>query len=277
MGKRETHGDRWRGFAVLLMLGANLAGSSLLAPHPPLLRFLFSLPAPIFIGLAGYYSVRQPAPKLLFRGAILLFWAVILDCFGWNIDPFQEWDVLYVIGIGLCLSPLLQQPRGNLWSGFLILLCALSFAFPEYLHRGWFPPFPWLFIFLLGRFQNEFPPLSRWTIWGIFASVYLFIFPPQTRLGYSEWYYPISLFSMAFAVGVVGFIGTFPRLIPGFSWLEKFGKHSLWVYVLSSFIIAWGTSRWIHGWKFSLFAFLWLFLTVFFSVFIFRSSKNTDG
>ncbi len=277
MAKRETHGDLWRGFAVVLMLGANLAGSSLLAPHPPLLRFLFSLPAPIFIGLAGFYSVRQSAQKLFFRGAILLFWAVIIDLFGWNIGAFQEWDVLYVLGIGLWISIPFNQPWGNPIAILVGLACAISFGFPHLFHQGWFPPLPWLLIFLLGRFRNEFPRVAAWGTIGLLGSLYLWAFPPNTRLGYSEWYYPISVFSLAFATGVVGTITAFPRLIPQFSWLKRLGQNSLWVYVGSSFIIAWGSSRWIHGWKFSLFAFLWLLLVVFFAFFIFPPSKKDHG
>jgi len=275
MEKRENFGDRWRGFAVFLMLGANLAGSSLLPPHPGFLRFLFSIPAPIFIGLAGYFSFRQSDKKLFFRGSMLFLSAIVIDYLGWRITPFQEWDVLYVLGIGLWLSILLQKSWG-LWIGFAIgLFCLISFAFPLTFHQGWFPPMPWLLIYLLGYWKNRFPIVSRWLWLGIFSCIYLLQFPPNPRLGYSEWYYPISGFSLAFAIGVVGMMMTFPRLIPGFLWIEKLGKNSLLVYILSSFIIAWGTSKWIHGWKFSLFAFLWLSLVVFFVTFVFRNSKKS--
>ena len=277
MEKRDNYSDRWRGFAVFLMLGANLAGSSLLPPHPNLLRLLFSLPAPIFIGLAGYYSFQQPTKKLFFRGAILLAWASCLDFLGWSISPFQEWDVLYVLGLGLWLSVFLKKSWGTVLGLVFIVLSLGSFAFPELLHRGWFPPLPWLGIFLLGYWKNLYHKISKFAIWGLLAGVYLVCFPPETRMGYSEWYYPISFFSLAFAAGVLGWMDRFPRLIPGFRWLETFGKNSLTVYVLSSFIIAWGTSRWVHGWKLSLFALLWLTLCVFFSTFIFRFSKKHDG
>ena len=181
--------DILRGLAVVCMIFSNIAGESLNAPHPFVLRIFGSLAAPFFVFLSGYmlsYAYEKYGDSLgyfLKRGLFLIGLSSAIDIFFWKSFPMLAMDVLYLIGLSTVLMYWLL--RRSTFSRFIILSCAvlaapaLQYIFgyensnnyvnlyinekfnsgfsPDYaviLKRwmidGWFPVFPWISFSLLG-------------------------------------------------------------------------------------------------------------------------------
>jgi uncharacterized membrane protein len=278
--------DALRGAAIVTMFAANLAGPCLLPPHPMWLRIYGSFAAPTFVLLAGMMTSlsSQPAPmhRLLKRSALLLLLAAGIDLLCWGIDPFETFDVLYLLGLALPLAGLCL--RLELWAHLLIATAIvlvtpwlhravgygpllphhLAYPWPAWrrlLLDGWFPVFPWLGLALLGGVLGRLNPLSDarrpWLVplgFGLMAlgAVAWWVAPPPivTRAGYSELFYPPSPQYLAVALGAVLLtLALFDKLERRFSlaWLVVLGRSSLLLYVIHVALIAFVLDEWFQG------------------------------
>ncbi len=278
--------DALRGAAIVSMFAANLAGPCLRPPHPMWLRVYGSFAAPAFVLLAGMMTSMsaRPAPmhRLLKRSALLLLLAASIDLLCWGIDPFETFDVLYLLGLALPLAGLCS--RLELW-GHLLIATAIVLVTP-WLHRavgygpllpdqlaypwpawrrmlvdGWFPVFPWLGLALLGGAVGRLNPLSderrSWLVplGGLLVALGAlgwWAAPPAivTRDGYSELFYPPSPQYVALAFGsVLLALALFDKLEKRFSlaWLVVLGRSSLMLYVIHVALIAFVLDEWFQG------------------------------
>jgi len=184
--KRLDSVDFLRGLAILLMVMANSAPYLLSEPYPYLLRFLSSLAAPLFIFLSGFslaYTIGEKPNYLSKCGQALqlLLSAALLDILVWGIYPFQTFDVLYTIAIGMLLNVVMYR-FNVIYSICLIPVIIISgiyirqktvyrfeieelfisenlsnisfsdgiISIKRMLSDGWFPTLPWLSLSLLG-------------------------------------------------------------------------------------------------------------------------------
>jgi uncharacterized membrane protein len=280
--------DALRGAAIVTMFAANLAGPCLRQPHPLWLRIYGSFAAPTFVFLAGMMTTLSgrpaPVPRLLKRSVLLLSLAAAIDLLCWGIDPFETFDVLYLLGlavpvVGLCLRLDLRLH---------LLLTASIFALTPWLHRslgygpllpdalaypwptwrralvdGWFPVFPWLGVALLGGVAGRLKPLRpdgrerRWLAPSgagllLLGSLGWWLWPPPivTRAGYSELFYPPSPQYLAMAVGCVLLLLSLLGRLTGRKpvlWLVVLGRSSLLLYVTHVALIAFVLDEWFHG------------------------------
>lgn len=278
--------DALRGAAIVTMFAANLAGPCLKPPHPMWLRVYGSFAAPTFVLLAGMMtslaSRPAPLPRLLQRSALLLAWAVGIDLLCWGVDPFQTFDVLYLLGMALPLVGLCTRLSLPLHA----LLSALILGATPWLHRtvgygpllpehlanpwptwrlllvdGWFPIFPWLGVALLGGVFGRLSPLAEprrhWLLslgsaMTALGALGWWQWPPNivTRKGYSELFYPPSPQYLALALGsVLLALWAFDRLERRFSlaWLAVLGRSSLVLYVAHVALIAFVLDEWFEG------------------------------
>jgi uncharacterized membrane protein len=285
--KQRSHAlDALRGAAIVSMFAANLAGPCLLPPHPLWLRVYGSFAAAAFVFLAGLMTTlaKRPAPwpRLLRRSALLFGLAVAIDVLCWGIEPFETFDVLYLLGLalpitGLCgrlpaalhallaASVLLLTPWLQHTIGYGPLLPdQLAYPWPAWrrvLVDGWFPLFPWLGVALLGGLAGRFELLDgtarRWLVpagAGLVAagSIGWLLKPPTlvTRAGYSELFYPPSPQYLAAALGAVLLVlALFAQLSRRFElkWLVVLGRASLVLYVAHVALIALLLDEWFEG------------------------------
>lgn len=216
---RNSTIDSCRGIAILIMVLANSAPYILINVEIPfVLRFLFSLAAPIFIFLSGYslhlsFEKGKKAKKILMRSLQIVFIAILIDVVVWRIVPFQTFDVLYLIGFSQIALILINKLNIKIQtfifflsiiiSIFLIVNCNYRFKQIEnnfdYSHLsvysslirmffdGWFPFFPWFSISLAGylsyNYKEQFKKNSiLFMISGMFLliiSYFLFIIFPS--------------------------------------------------------------------------------------------------
>lgn len=192
---RDIPVDILRGFAIAIMVGANLVPYALAPPAPFWLRLVSSVAAPLFIFISGMMvalscsTKKRPFRYFLIRGGFVILIAALLDLGVAGLVPFLSVDVLYLIGISLPVAwlflnlglrermlviasvliatPLLQSFAG--YGGLPLQIPVLSFlsgaALPapalvihQWLIDGWFPLFPWIVISLLGAQAGTF----RW-------------------------------------------------------------------------------------------------------------------
>ena len=237
---RNTRIDFARGIAILIMLLANSAPYVLInEPIPFLIRFLFSTAAPLFIFLSGYslnlsFQHNKTKSTIIQRALQVLFVAVFIDVFIWNIIPFETFDVLYLIGFSQLILITLHTSKSIVKFGvmFLILilfgfcLLCLNYTFQIIEHDfsistltqysiqsalqrlffdGWFPLIPWFCISLLGylacSFNNDIKKFNHFFTLGfilLLVSYFLFILFPEwinnPRDKYLEIFYPITPF-----------------------------------------------------------------------------------
>ena len=191
---RDITFDIVRGIAIFIMIGANM-GPILEHPHSMLFRFYGSIPAPIFILVAGLWVGLARLRKLpthrfsyyATRGLFLVMVGALVDILAWRVYPFMTVDVLYLIGISLPVAyffsrfpsavvaavavaifiatPLLQHVFGYMrypletWivSGKRVMEVENpTSVLQHYFVDGWFPIFPWMGLALLGIL------LARW-------------------------------------------------------------------------------------------------------------------
>jgi uncharacterized membrane protein len=293
--------DALRGFAIVAMVAANMAAHSLREPHPLAFRLYGSLAAPTFIFLSGMLVGQSREPgragllRALKRTLVLWGWAVVLDVGVWQVEPFDTFDVLYVIGLALpaawlcgalpaaghamiaalvlLLTPWLQQRFGyrlSLSGEQEVVLDAAQ----RLLVDGWFPIFPWLGVALggalVGRLRKAASPLvtprallvqgAQLCLLGI-ASWALAPHGFPTRAGYSELFYPPSFAVATFSLGLVlALLGAVPRvrLALPLGWLEVLGRASLPLYVVHCAVIGFVTKRWFPDRALPTFALLYL-------------------
>lgn len=278
--------DALRGAAIVTMFAANLAGPCLQPPHPLWLRVYGSFAAPTFVMLAGMMTSlsNRPAPlrRLLQRSALLLLLAAGIDLLCWGIDPFETFDVLYLLGLALPVAGLCL--RLDLWLHTLVALGIvvvtpwlhravgygpllpehLAYPWPAWrrlLVDGWFPVFPWLGVALLGGVAGRLNPLAesrrRWLVplgatLTALGALGWWLSPPAilTRMGYSELFYPPSPQYLGIALGaVLLMLALFDALERRFSlaWLVILGRESLMMYVVHVALIAFVLDEWFEG------------------------------
>lgn len=127
---RDIPADILRGLAITLMILANLSPALLLPPAPGWYRFLSSLAAPIFIGLAGMMVASSRIGKsrsigyVATRGGLLILTAALLQVLVFDYFPLFDVDVLYLIGLALPLTYLyLGLPERGRWAVIAVILC----------------------------------------------------------------------------------------------------------------------------------------------------------
>jgi uncharacterized membrane protein len=192
---RDVPVDLLRGFAITIMVAANLIPFLLQPPAPYWLRLVASVAAPLFIFLSGMMvalSCRMKNHTLsyfIIRGGFVVVVAALLDLLVRGSVPFIDTDVLYLIGLSLPLAyaflslslriragiivailaatPLLQHFAGYSQLPLQVPLFvivqggALPGVMPiicQWFIDGWFPIFPWLALSLLGAQAGTF----RW-------------------------------------------------------------------------------------------------------------------
>jgi uncharacterized membrane protein len=278
--------DALRGAAIVTMFAANLAGPCLRPPHPLWLRVYGSFAAPTFVLLAGMMtslsSKPTPLNRLLRRSALLLLLAAGIDLLCWGIDPFETFDVLYLLGLALPIAGLCSRLslRAHLLIATAIVLVTpwlhravgygpllpehLAYPWPAWrrlLVDGWFPVFPWLGLALWGGVVGRLGPLSDarrpWLVplgsaLMAFGAAAWWVAPPAlvTRDGYSELFYPPSPQYLAVAFGaVLLMLALFDKLERRFSlsWLVVLGRSSLLLYVAHVALIAFVLDEWFQG------------------------------
>ncbi len=278
--------DALRGAAIVTMFAANLAGPCLLPPHPMWLRIYGSFAAPTFIFLAGMMTSmagrEAPLPRLLKRSLLLLGLATGIDLLCWGIDPFQTFDVLYLLGLALPIAGLCLR----LAPGLHLLIAAALVGVTPWLHRalgygpllpdhlaypwpawrrllvdGWFPLFPWLGVALLGGVAGRLNPLAEphrqklapvGAALALVGGIWWWLTPPTlvTRAGYSELFYPPSPQYLALALGAILLVlALFDWLERHYtlSWLVVLGRSSLLLYVSHVALIAFVLDEWFEG------------------------------
>ena len=103
MKYRNNLVDSVRGAAILIMFAANLWPYAIPKADCPIwLRLIFSTAAPFFVFLSGVSiafaeEARKPVGDLLKRIIQVLLIGVIIDILVWQIVPFYNFDVLYLI------------------------------------------------------------------------------------------------------------------------------------------------------------------------------------
>ena len=232
--------DLLRGFAILLMLLANLSPYFYLDTTPLFLRLLYSMAAPTFVFLSGYSAFAFSREKN--QGFPFAFWRVIfaaafVDVFLWRILPFQNFDVLYVISLVILtlhhlknkVNYLLHLLFTSLFFTWLTIAALVPYRFEiqdlplnhllqmnslETLQRfvsdGWFPILPWLLIGWTGAYFAHYQLAERTevkiTAAGLLIfGLYYFQENPVNpgRNGYLEIFYPVHLPFLCLSLGAI--------------------------------------------------------------------------
>lgn len=281
MKERYLHLDVIRGLAICTMLVANSAATFLEPEHPFWFRLIGTFAAPTFICMAGYLLgrglIKEPASfqKSMYRGLLTLGIAASIDAFVWRTMPFTTFDVLYVIGFGICLFPLFSK----LSKKASLLLCLAILILPQLIFRneycpeissltldkvpfstilhsvqtlfldGWFPLFPWIglmyFAVWVGRYSTE--PKNQKNGIRFILSLVIFIggivalyFQDKiTRDGYSELFYPPDFIYMLTAISLLSMIWQKTQVFNK-NWLIPLtwlGRSSLFFYILHCILI----------------------------------------
>jgi len=128
---RDIPVDILRGLAITLMIMANLTPALFLPPAPGWYRFLSSLAAPLFIGLAGMMVALSRTGKgrslthIATRGGLVILAGAFLQLLVFDYVPLIDMDVLYLIGLALPLAYIyLALPERGRWAVIVAILCA---------------------------------------------------------------------------------------------------------------------------------------------------------
>ncbi len=278
---RNQHIDSMRSIAILIMLTANMT-PYLLEPNTPIwFRALCSLAAPLFTFLSGYTFAMNGTRSNGFKsGLFVLLSAVIVDVCAWGIPPFQTFDVLYLIAFGQFALELLKRlPSPVFWVVSLILILtptllqtvyrfelpdpqwnSVSYKAYRWAFDGWFPVFPWLSFPLLGYLSYRWKSPAESLPWVPWLSAAAFIggsiwamidksYQPF-REGYVEIFYPANLPYLSLALGfclwlLLGL--TQPLSNQRLKYVNLYGRHSMFVYIVHAFLIAQIISRLPEG------------------------------
>ena len=186
MASRLSNIDFMRTTAIFIMIIANAAPYVMATPNPNSLRLICSLAAPLFIFLSGFsfylsFTKNKNYKQKFWQGFYLMCTAVGIDWLIWGTLPFQAFDVLYLISIGIfvnilifnfhvyaklfialaCMaaSILLQNIYGyrfriedstdNLRFS-MDFLQSIQFQTQRLFVDGWFPIFPWISFAIIG-------------------------------------------------------------------------------------------------------------------------------
>jgi uncharacterized membrane protein len=167
------------------MIATNLSASLLAEPHPFGFRLYGTFAASTFVCIAGMMVVlttqrnSYTLKHFLIRGVLIILIGVLVDIGVWSILPFQSFDVLYLIGLSIPITYLVQKGANiTRWTIILAIFTLTPIlentfgyiAYPvelpiykgaqffqnitsylkQFLIDGWFPVFPWLGFSLLG-------------------------------------------------------------------------------------------------------------------------------
>ena len=264
---RDVKTDVIRGLAILLMFFAHSApyveDDSLTSNT--IFRIICSLSAPIFLFLVGYNLKKGHNSTILKKGLFILLYAALIDLFVWDILPFYSFDVLYLIGFSLILSPLWFKLNSYLLVGLIVFLFTTTFLyqltdlyefslkepsisqfkqfsatilFKNLFFDGWFPLFPWFSIVIFGYLvKNEIIQIKKILSIGIISFVMgLFLLysnkPSYLRDFAIELFYPFSFSYLLIAFGWIVVVFNMPLNynLKILSPLSKLGKVSLFIY-----------------------------------------------
>jgi uncharacterized membrane protein len=285
-GGRHIGIDALRGFAVVIMVGANMVPYLLEEPYPLWLRAVSSLAAPTFVMLAGFMVGQGSASKsygiwhYLKRSAVLLLVAALIDYLIWGATPFRTFDVLYLIALVLpaasaarrlsrpmvlaCAALIfaLTQPLQHLWGYGRDVSHPVWERVHALLLDGWFPVFPWLGVGLVGavigamRREASDDVLARGLPRAALACLaiglpFWWLTHPEfpTRHGYAELFYPPALAFFLSAIGVdLLLVALILRIRHGSlsRILAVYGRASLVIYVVHLAVIAFVINRFIE-------------------------------
>jgi uncharacterized membrane protein len=270
---RDVKTDVIRGLAILLMFFAHSApyieDDSLTSNT--IFRIICSLSAPIFLFLVGYNLKKGNDLTILKKGLFTLLYAALIDLFVWDILPFYSFDVLYLIGFSLILSPLWFKLNKYLLFGLIFFLFTTTFFYQlndlyvfslqepllsqttqfssltllkNLFFDGWFPLFPWFSIVIFGYLvKNEIIQFKKILYIGI-SSFLLGLFliysnkPTFLRDFAIEIFYPFNFSYLLIAFGWIIIVFNIPLNYNSklFSPLSKLGKVSLFIYAFHLFI-----------------------------------------
>lgn len=183
--------DFMKSIAIILMIIANTSPYALKLHHSFFFRLTCSLAAPIFIFLSGHVFFNSFINKLDYKSKLITFCyliltAMIIDSLLWRNLPFQTFDVLYLIGIGLLCNIIIFNLKWTIKILISIIILIISFLIQNitdyrfniedkafatlnfsnlgdinffqikrFFIDGWFPIFPWLFFSIIGTVIAE--------------------------------------------------------------------------------------------------------------------------
>ncbi|MCE2711737.1 MAG: heparan-alpha-glucosaminide N-acetyltransferase domain-containing protein [Cryomorphaceae bacterium] len=273
--KRDSGIDVMRTIAIWVMLCANAAPYLCPENYPFSFRLICSAAAPLFLFLAGYsFGMTHSSGKgSKFNGLYIIASAVIVDVCAWGIPPFVTFDVLYAIGFSLLFLELSSKiQKWILPATIAIVILSLPFILPYYrfynpepdwsdltpdLKRlfidGWFPLLPWILFPVIGNltftyrsFLEKKSAISLvLSFFALIAGIVFCYFFKSTQLlreGYTEFFYPADFTYLLFAVSGCLFLYLIllkvKPLGEAYTNLLVLGRHSLFVYILHSFLIS---------------------------------------
>jgi uncharacterized membrane protein len=186
MKDRESFIDLLRSIAIIIMIIAN--ASSFLDPiyYSKTYRLFCSLAAPLFLLISGYsfslsYEKSRSISNKIQSSLYLLITAMFVDSVLWGILPFQNFDILYVLSLGILFNSILSKYSDTV-KLLTVIVIGISTVFIQvfsnYRHEvisvdiasfsidnlafysenlirslyidGWFPIFPWLALPIIG-------------------------------------------------------------------------------------------------------------------------------
>ncbi len=269
--------DRARGLAILLMVFANATPILGVNYSGPLwLRVICSVPAPLFVILAGMMVAKtalfQTPEYYVKRTAELLILAAAINVFIHQSPPFQNIEILYLIGLSIPFCFLINHFK----TVYIIIFCLINFmaaqslqlyfpfdlslikTYPKWqlwLINGWFPILPWTGIMAVGLIfyrlyaqNNLFNKYMAWGMAGMFilggCLTYINFSLPIAPWGYQELFYPPNINFIFISIPLVWLV--LWLLYPFensasviFKPLTLLGQHSLFIYVLHLGVIFW--------------------------------------
>jgi uncharacterized membrane protein len=188
--KRFNSIDAIRGFAVTIMIIANTTPYFIDIEDNNLIRFLFSLAAPIFLIITGYVSQLSLSnldlnrTKFVSRIFQILFFGVLIDLLFWKSIPFMTTDILYLIAFSQFFLLITLNNKTQLFLILFIFLISfqshylfnyrfeipdlsinanlkfndiiINNPFKRFFFDGWFPVLPWMGFILLGAASFRF-------------------------------------------------------------------------------------------------------------------------
>lgn len=295
--------DVIRGWAIVIMVLANSAPYVMQEPYPFWFRLMSSFAAPVFIALSGYMiglkTNLTSNKKLIVRGLLVVLAAISIDVFIWKLMPFQSYDVLYIIGFSIVLSPLLLKLNRLHTLALMLFIFASAFVFQYVFHYtlrsldsgfsfenmsiilrsaralildGWFPVLPWLGFFVAGMYLSRFGIAVRNTnklLYGcilslVFAasSVLIYFQYRPLREAYGELFYPADFYYCTAAFSILALLALNARAFRAtiFEPVSWLGRSSLFFYILHLAVISYGIAS-IHE---LLGANIWLSMAAFF-------------
>jgi uncharacterized protein len=334
MASRLSNIDFMRTTAIFIMIIANAAPYVMEKPNPNAMRLICSLAAPLFIFLSGFsfylsFTKNKNYKQKFWQGFYLMCTAVGIDWLIWGTLPFQAFDVLYLISIGIfvnilifnfhvyaklfialaCIaaSILLQNKYGYRFSiedstdnmrFSMDFLQSIQFQSQRLFVDGWFPIFPWISFAIIGCLVAEKMESILYILKSVLvSSLLLFIlgivllFNANTlqgeREGYLEFFYPASpvYLLIAFSFIFLLFTSTANFKLPnGLSFINVFGRNSLFVYIFHAAIISFvltplfeiakGGYELLNGYRFALLSTAFILLCCFVAFLSEWLSKN---